>query len=157
MDNLMICDRCGSDACYVQEVNEKIKTYACYGCGFQTNTLMKKGEEFFETQMETLPNLYKELMGEDETGKIWMPQMINIPNRGMVFANGPNADNWKWASVQAVKVKDEEKEKYPIPGQKGKFYEWRMDMETLKEFDERDFIEALDSIGVWDVSLEKSE
>ena len=30
-------------------------------------------------------------------------------------------------------------------------------METIKEFDEKDFIEALDSIGVWDVSLEKSE
>ena len=106
-DNLISCSRCGSDACYTQEVNKDVSLEFCYGCGFQTNSLMKKGEEFFETQIETLPNLYKELMGEDETGKIWMPQMINIPNRGMVFANGPNADNWKWASVQAVKVKDE--------------------------------------------------
>tara|TARA_B110000211_G_scaffold186440_1_gene211635 strand:+ start:155 stop:277 length:123 start_codon:yes stop_codon:yes gene_type:complete len=28
-DNLTTCDRCGSDACYVQEVNEKIKKTIC--------------------------------------------------------------------------------------------------------------------------------
>ena len=44
-DNLTICDRCGSDACYIQEVNNEIKNYMCYGCGFVTNSLMKKEEQ----------------------------------------------------------------------------------------------------------------
>ena len=30
-------------------------------------------------QMELLPNLYKELMGEDDGGKIWMPSTVNMP------------------------------------------------------------------------------
>ena len=68
-DNLKICDRCGSDACYVQEVNNEITNYQCYGCGFITNTLLKKDTQFFDEQMELLPNLYKELMGEDDDGK----------------------------------------------------------------------------------------
>ena len=94
-DNLTICDRCGSDACYVQEVNHEIKNYMCYGCGFVTNSLMKKGEQFFEEQFEILPELYKELMGEDEdTGLVWMPNTINLPNKGMVFADGKNGSNW---------------------------------------------------------------
>lgn len=151
MDKLEVCDRCKGDACYIQEVNESIKNYFCYGCGFQTNSLMKKGEEFFEQQMETLPNLYKELMGEDDEGKVWMPTTVNIPEKGMVFANGTRAENWRWAAVKAVEVKEEEKEKYPIPGKKGEFYKWRMDMSTLQEFDEKDFIEALDSIGVFKI------
>ena len=46
MDDLKICDRCGSDACYIQEVNENVKNYQCYGCGFITNSLMKKDEQF---------------------------------------------------------------------------------------------------------------
>jgi ribosomal protein L37E len=46
MDNLIICERCGSDACYVQEVNQDIKNYQCYGCGFITNSLMKKDSQF---------------------------------------------------------------------------------------------------------------
>ena len=149
MDNLITCPRCGSDACYVQEVNQDIKNYQCYGCGFITNSLMKQGSQFFDEQIELLPNLYKELMGEDEEGLIWMPATINLPSQGMVFANGTSGENWKWAAVQSVPVKEEEKEKYPIPGKPGEFYEQRMDMETLKEFKEKDFIEALDYIGVF--------
>ena len=149
-DNLIKCTRCEGDACYSQEVNESITNYMCYGCGFQTNSLMKKGEEFFEQQMETLPDLYKELMGEDEEGKIWMPTAINLPTKGMVFANGTRADNWKWSAVKAIPVKEEEKEKYPIPGKKGEFYEWRMDMSTITHYDEKDFVDALDFIGIFD-------
>ena len=150
MDKLSICNRCGSDACYIQEVNQDIKNYQCMGCGFVTNSLMKRDSQFFEEQMELLPNLYKELMGEDEEGLIWMPATINLPSQGMVFANGTSVENWKWAAVQSVPVKDEEKEKYPIPGKKGEFYEQRMDMDTLKEFGEKDFIEALDYIGIFE-------
>ena len=68
MDKMIMCDRCGSDACYVQEVNEEIKNYQCYGCGFVTNSLLKQGSQFLEEQMELLPNLHKELMGEDDEG-----------------------------------------------------------------------------------------
>lgn len=149
MDNLIICDRCGSDACYVQEVNEKIKNYQCYGCGFITNSLLVKDSQFFNEQMELLPNLYKELMGEAEDGKIWMPSTVNMPGKGMIFANGKDSLNWKWAAVLAVPVKEEEKEKYPIPNKEGEYYEWRMDMTTIKEFNEKDYIEALDYIGIF--------
>ena len=134
MDNLQVCDRCGSDACYVTEVNHEIKNYHCYGCGFQTNSLMRREHDFFKQQMETLPNLYKELMGEDEEGKIWMPSTTNLPGKGMVFAKGNNASNWKWASVLLKEVDGKEK----------------MDLSTMKEFEERDFMEALDYIGVFE-------
>lgn len=147
MDKLTICERCGGDACYVQEVNNEIKNYMCYGCGFITNSLMKKGEEFFETQMETLPDLYKELMGEDESGKIWMPNTINIPNKGMVFADGTGAQNWRWAAVKAVLMNEEEKAKF---ADKGKDFEYKMDMENIQHYPEKDFIEALDFIGVFE-------
>ncbi len=146
-DNLTICPRCGSDACYVQEVNHKIKNYMCYGCGFITNSLMKKGEEFFESQMETLPELYKELMGEDEdTGLIWMPNTINLPNKGMVFADGRNGSNWAWAAVKAIPMPEEEQEKFK---EKGKNFKFKMDMENIKHYPEGDFMEALEYIGVF--------
>ena len=77
-----------------------------------------------------------------------MPTTINLPQQGMVFANGSSAQNWNWAAVKAVPVTAEEAEKYPIPGKKGEFYSFRMDMTTLKEFPERDFMEALSYIGV---------
>lgn len=147
MDNLTICPRCGSDACYVDEVNQDIKTHFCYGCGFQTNSLMKEGETFYENQVLVLPELYKDLMFKDGE-KVWMPSMINVPAKGMIFANGSSKNDWNWSATKAVPVSEEEKEKYPIPGKKGQYYEWRMDMTTLKNFPERDFMDALSYIGV---------
>ena len=148
MDNLINCARCGSDACYVEEVNQDIKTYFCYGCGFQTNSIMKEGETFFEEQSNILPELYKDLFFKDEDGKIWMASSVNLPQQGMIFANGPSKEDWGWAAVKAVEVTEEEKPKYPIPGKTGEFYEWRMDMTTLKMFPEREYMEALSYIGV---------
>jgi len=70
---------------------------------------------------------------EEETGKIWMPTTINIKDKGMVFANGGSRDNWCWSAVKSIP--DEEKE-------------YKTDMTTIKNFKERDFIEALSYIGV---------
>jgi hypothetical protein len=148
MDNLTICKRCGSDACYTQEVTPEIINQFCYGCGFQTNTLMKEGEEFFEQQKELLPELYKDLIHKDEEGQMWMPSMINVPDKGMVFANGTDPSNWKWAAVKAVPVTEEEKHKYPIKGKKDQYYEFRMDMTTMMPFEEKDFMDALSYIEV---------
>ena len=135
-------------ACYVDEVNQDIKTYFCYGCGFQTNSLMKEGETFFENQLSVLPELYKDLLSKDDDGHIWMPTTVNIPTKGMVFANGPSKTDWEWSAVKAVPIKEEEKEKYPIPNKSGEFYEWRMDMSTIKNFPEREFMDALSYIEV---------
>jgi hypothetical protein len=50
-DELIVCTRCGSDACYKQEVTKGISIELCYGCGFQSNSLMKKGTEFFNERI----------------------------------------------------------------------------------------------------------
>jgi hypothetical protein len=147
LDNIITCPKSKGDLCYVIEITPEIKNYSSLSCGFWTNSLMVKGSEFYNEQMETLPELYKDLAWEDpETQLIWLPQVINEPKQGMIFANGVNSDEWKWAAVKAVPVTEEEKHKFPIPKQPGKFYEYRMAMETLQHFEERDFIEALDYI-----------
>ncbi len=148
MDNLINCLKCSSDACYVEEINQDIKTYMCYGCGFISNSLMKEGETFLEEQVSILPELYKDLLFTDNEGKVWMPSTINVPDKGMVFANGNSIRNWKWAAVKSVPVTQEEQSKYPIPGKPGQFYKNRMDMSTMKEFGERDFMDSLTYIDV---------
>ena len=141
MDNLIICTHCSSDACYVDEVNKDIKTYFCYGCGFQSNSLMKEGEEFYNQQVELLPELHKDLLSTDDNGMVWMPSTVNVADKGMVFANGTSPSDWKWAAVKAVllteednKVKDDQTHK--------------MDMTTKTEFDRDNFMDALSFIGL---------
>jgi hypothetical protein len=149
-DNLTICPRCGSDACYEQELGADYKVHQCYGCGFTTNTLMTEDSKFLDEQLEVLPELYKDLIYIDEGGYNWMPSAVNSPEQGMIYADGKTSKDWKWSAVKAMKIVEEEKEKYPIPNKEGEYYEYRMDMTTLKQFDERDFIEALDYIGVFE-------
>ena len=149
MDKIINCPKSGGDLCYETQVTPEITNWMSLSCGYWTNSLMKEGNEFYNEQMSTLPELYKDLAWKDEnTNLIWLPQTINEPQKGMVFANGTNAQEWKWAAVKAVPVTEEEKEKYPIPKQPGKFYEWRMDMGTLQHFEEREFIDALEYIGL---------
>jgi len=83
-----------------------------------------------------------------------MPSTVNQPEKGMIFANGKSVDEWKWSAVLAVPVKEEEKEKYPMPNKEGEYYKWRMDMSTMKEFDEKDYIEALDYIGIFSAEID---
>ena len=147
-DELKECTRCGSDACYRQEISKDISIELCYGCGFQSNSLMREGEEIMEDQLSMLPELYKDLRYEDKTGQVWFPSTVNLPKQGRVFANGSTTSNWKWAAVKAIEVTEEEKLKYPIPGKKDQYYKHRMDMTTMKQFEERDFIDALSYIGV---------
>ena len=87
-------------------------------------------------------------MINDKDGLIWMPTTINNPQNGMVFYNGTSVENAKWAAVKAVKVEETEKEKYPIKGKPGEFYEWRMDMTTMKAFEMKEFMDALEYINI---------
>tara|TARA_Y100000385_G_scaffold290845_1_gene365700 strand:+ start:2509 stop:2949 length:441 start_codon:yes stop_codon:yes gene_type:complete len=141
-DELKICTRCGSNACYSQEVTKDIIIEFCYGCGFQSNSVIKQGSQFLQEQMEVLPELYKELLDEEEeTGKIWMPSTVNVEDKGMVFADGSGRMNWKWAGVKVIPIEDDSDDKF-----KNKKY--KPDMSTLKHFDEGDFMDALSYIEV---------
>lgn len=141
-DELKECSRCSSDACYSQEVSKDIIIELCYGCGFQSNSVMVSGSEFLIEQMGLLPELHKELMDEEEdTGKIWMPTTINLEDKGMIFADGTSRNNWRWAGVKAIPIPEEEKDKF-------KDKKFKPDMSTIKHFKERDFMEALSYIGV---------
>ena len=149
-EEIINCPKSGGDLCYKIQVTPDITNYMSLSCGFWTNSLMKKGEEFYENQMSTLPELYIDLAWEDpKTNLTWVPNTINEPGVGMIFANGSNKENWGWAAVKSIKVPEEDKEKYPMPGQEGKFMEFRMDMDNLQTFPEREYIDALEVIGLF--------
>ncbi len=63
---------------------------------------------------------------------------------GVIIArqNGKSTENWKWTAVKAVEILEEEKSKFP----EGNTH--KMDMSNAKEFEEKDFMEALSYIGL---------
>jgi hypothetical protein len=143
-EEIINCPKSGGDLCYKAQVAPEVYNYMSLSCGFWTNSFMTEDHEFYIQQMETLPELYKDLAWKDpKTGLIWLPNTINLPEQGMVFANGPSALNWKWAAVKAIETPEDERKEVM-----GKIQTHKMDMKNMQLFEERDYIEALSYIGV---------
>jgi hypothetical protein len=148
-EEIINCPKSGGDLCYKVQVAPEIYNYLSISCGFWTNSFMTEDHEFYKQQMETLPELYKDLAWVDpKTGLIWLPNTINVEDKGMVFANGTDALNWRWAAVKAIELLEDEHKNHPIPGKPGEFMKYRMDMKNMKTFEERDYMDALSYIGV---------
>ena len=143
-DQLTICPKCGCDGCYKSPINESKFSYFCWGCGFQTNDLMKEGEFDFNAYEETLPELYKDIKHKDEESRVWYPISINIVDKGTVFLNGKKADEVYWSAIKTVSLSEEEKQQ-----PKYKYLTHKSDPKTMKHFGD-DFIEACDYIGMFE-------
>lgn len=143
-DTMTICPKCKCDGCYKTPINETKFSYFCWGCGFQTNDLMKKGEFDLEAYEETLPELYKDVKYTDEESRVWYPISINVPSKGTVFLNGKSADQTEWSAIKVVELTEEERQQ-----PKYKDLQFKSDAKSLKSFD-NDFIEAMDYIGMFD-------
>ena len=140
-DEIINCPKSGGDLCYKIEVNPEVTNYYSLSCGFWTNSLMKADTDFYKEQMAVLPELYKDLAWLDtETELIWLPHTLNEPTLGMVYASGTGADDWKWASVKARELNEEDQEQFKTTH--------KTDMKTIAYFPERDYMDALSYIGV---------
>jgi len=144
MDKLVDCKRCGGNACYEQNIDESITTWMCMGCGFTTSTLMSKDGEVVKNAVETSPELYKDIMFEDSDKRVWLPATITLPAKGMVFVDGVNKKDWKWAAVNAVPLQEGDKKVSEVQTHK-------MDMKNVKHFNQKDFMDALETIGFFAV------
>lgn len=153
-DNLITCPRCGSDACYETKEAYNLVNRMCYGCGFMTHNYMKKDSEFLNEQLEVLPELYKDLIFIDDNGYYWIPSTVNLPEKGMIYVNGTGKENWGWTAVPTIEIPEDEKERFPIKGKEGEYHTHKMDNSSSKNFTERDYIEALDYIGVFESETE---
>ena len=146
MEAMTICPHCGGNACYEQQVNEEVTTHFCFGCGFTTSTLMEVNSKVVLDTLANSPELYKDLMFVDKDNRVWFPSTMTLPGKGMVFVDGTAKENWQWAAVSAIEIAEEEKAKFP------KDQTHKMDMKNISHFDQGDFMEALDSIGFFDVA-----
>ncbi len=140
-DEIIDCPKSGGDLCYKIEVNSDINNYLSLSCGFWTNSLMKEGSEFFNEQWNLLPELYKDISWRDpKTELIWLPHTINLPEVGMVFAEGTSKEDWNWAATKVRELNEEEQKEFKV--------KFKADMDTIAHFPERQYMDALSYIGL---------
>lgn len=142
-DEMVKCPMTGGDLCYKVKNTPEITTYMSLSSGFWTNSLMKEGEEFFEQQMVPLPELYRDLAWKDpETELVWIPQYVNVEDKGTVFPMGKNSTSWGWAATKVREATKEEMAKDKLTKSK-----YRTDMNTMEIFNQNEYVKALDYIG----------
>ena len=126
-EKLIICPRCSSNACS-EMTNGVVTIWICMGCGFTSNTTITD-KNYIEME-GTLPELYKALRYKDADSKYWYPNSVMLEDKSLVFADGKSTEEWKWAGVQSK--------------------DGKADMTTVKYFEEKEFMEALDYIGFFE-------
>ncbi len=149
MENLTDCKRCGSNACLIQELEETVTGYLCFGCGFTTSTVVLENSELDQHIYNKSPELYKDLRFIDKDGMVWYPAGITLDNQGVVFLDGTSIQDYKWTGALMSPLTEEERHKFP------KETTHKVDFGKAKHFDRNDFMEALDYIGFFKHIQEK--
>jgi ribosomal protein L37E len=126
-EQMIMCPRCGGNACH-EASNEKLTVWSCFGCGFTSNSTIVEGN--LQEVESVVPQLYLDLKFKDANGYYWYPNTVILEDKSMVFADGKTTEDWKWAGVQSK--------------------DGNADMTTIKHFEEKDFMEALDYIGFFE-------
>ena len=126
-ESFIVCPKCEGNACH-EVSNDKLTVWSCFGCGFTSNSTLI--EDKLEEVESVIPQLYKDLRFKDDKNYYWYPSSVMLEDKSLVFADGKSLEEWKWAGVLSKVGK--------------------ADMTTVKYFEEKEFMEALDYIGFFE-------
>ena len=137
MERVIDCPLCyDQDRCF-EDVQETFSSYMCFNCGFMSNS--NYTDENMDKIQQT-SQLVKDLSVKDYDRNIWWyPSVVNMGKLGIIFPEGSTND-WVWKFASVVKVDEEDKEKYPVPGKDGEYYTERLDVENAVEFGQYEFL-----------------
>lgn len=151
MHNQIICPICNSDNCFSETNSETIEMYFCMKCGYTSNLLYKNNSEKLNELLTNTPESIKALRKLDiERDIYWFPSVINT-TLGMIipeFSSQKDSEEWNWKVIKPVKLTEEEKLKYPIPGKENEYYEYQLDVDNAKIFDKTEFNLACIELGI---------
>ena len=146
IDNTEISPFTGQKSVVIETENN-IETRICMDTGFTTNTSYKIGSIDIQKFEETTSELIRSLRFEDTNlGQYWYPTTVMF-STGIIYPVG-NTESWSWNYAPVVKLSEEEKLQYPIPGRKDEYYETRLATELAQVFAKDKFKDVCKMVGV---------
>ena len=108
-----------------------------------SDSRLEIGSKIVKEYEDKTSQLIKDLKVFDvERAIMWYLTNVGIAGSGFLYPEGETKDNWRWAVASVVKLTEEERKQYPVPGKKNEYYESRLAVETSKKFDKKCFREA---------------
>ena len=142
------CPVDGGGNCYHERLPEG-DTYMSFDCGYASNEHYQIGSEAVEKVLTNAPQLVKDLAFEDEARNIvWIPSVVQIPGKGIVFPDGTSKDQWGYRFAPEVAISEEDQKNWPIEGREGEFYKHRLDMENSTPYESWQFADAIANLGL---------
>ena len=143
------CPLCDEHSLHILGKDET-QTQQCINCGYVTaekfklNGVKKEEHKEYKTLTDDMKRWTKE-----SNERLWIPTIMTLPI-GMLYPQ--NVDNMvnhktemKWHFAEMKEIQEHEKEKYPVEGQEGKFYERRIDTDNALVYDS--FLEGMSDVN----------
>jgi hypothetical protein len=131
--------------CVIIEVDESSKTisYVCMESGYVSNSMFEFESPAQLQYHDTISQLMRDLSKVDEERNlVWYPAFMQTP-AGMLYVAGDTLTDAHWEVAPVIPISDEDREKYPVPGKEGRFYQSRAATELADKFDSQDFESAM--------------
>ena len=132
MNIVVNCNLCDEKSLHIRKMNGDFTTRQCINCGYTTNDKLK-GEKTDNDFFKVLSDFIKKHSVE-EGGHIWIPSVLTLPAGSLYPVE--EKDKLKWAFASLVDVNEDEKESFPVEGQKDKYHTKKLDTENAKIYDE---------------------
>ncbi len=139
------CPHCGSDECF-ESKQDQVLSYLCLGCGFTSYSGLIIDSEHVKQIESTSARIVVDLKYYDRQRNIvWYPSVIST-QLGMIYPEG-HPSNWVWKVARVIKLNDEERKNYPVPGKENEFYETALSPEHALSFPKNEFLVAMKNLG----------
>ena len=142
MERIIDCPVCFDvDRCF-EDIQDDFKSYLCFNCGYMSDTRYEVDSVNIIENLKRSPKLVQDLQFKDSKRNIvWFPAVINMGEKGLIFPEGTNEDDYVWKYAQVVEVPEEEREKYDN-------YDRRLDIENAESFGKHGFLQACKTMGI---------
>lgn len=128
------CPVCGEYKVAIDK-SEEFESRICIGCGYTTNTMLKKDSGYidvFESQQTQLVKILKKY--DKSLESYWYPLTLHVEMLGALYPDGTET-NYKWCFVKSIPIPIMERLQYPIKGETDMYHESRLQVEKPEVFD----------------------
>ena len=153
----VVCPICGSYRCFEASTEPKTEeSYLCIQCGYMSHSKYLENSDILTQQLDKSADIIGKCKKMDkERGIVWLPSVLNMGERGIIYPEGKDEKDWYWKYAKTKQLAEDEQKDYPVPNQEGKFYQSILDVKNAKTYDKLDFISACKDMGIVQEFLKK--
>ena len=146
----IICPSCGSYRCFESYTEPKTEeSYLCIQCGYMSHSKYLENSDILNQQLDKSADLIGRVKKYDEErGIMWLPSVLNMGDRGIIYPEGTDTNDWYWKYAKTKTLTEEEQKDYPVPDKPGEFYKSILDVKNAKTYDRLDFMSACKDMGI---------